>query len=306
MKNKVSRFSQNKIVSKILSYSAWIMLAGAIAVLAYMSFVDTFYFSPSVRSLSTFGLMCLIANVSLWESFYESLYNEKLTSDMNSKEYSIHKRYYLARKGWKYTELQDCVRKYNRDFRQAWLQDVEDITGRSIEEIRKGPYKGNTHKLLIWRIKHDKYPSTGINVANDLLYVLSVGKSSHMKLDIKESEKFHARKLIFKILTSLATSFLVASFGYEFITGTYMSALLKLLVTVIMVLFTVFLGASSGYKAAKIKLATAEAVSEKLEEWRGTEPEEVPYKNKEDTEEVVEEPTEENIEKNTKQIIELV
>ena len=99
-----------------------------------------------------------------------------------------------------------------------------------------------------------------------------------MKMDVKESEKFHAKKLIFKILTSLMTSFLVASVGYEFIQGGYLSAILKLVITVVMICFSVFLGATSGYKSAKTKLSTAEVVSEKLEEWRDTIPTEVPYK----------------------------
>lgn len=285
--DKVSRFAKNRLVSKVLACGAWVMLAAAISVLSYMSFVDTFYFTPSVKSLSTLGLVSLILNVSLWESFYDSLYNKQLNFDMDNEEYSIHKRYYLARKGWKYAELQSCVRKYNQEFREAYLQDVEDITGRTIQQIKTGRYKHHTHKILIYKIKHDKYPTTGIRVASDLLYVLSVGKSGQMKINLKESEKFHAKKLTSKILTSICTSFLVASFGYEFITGNYLSALLKLIIMIVMICFTVFLGASTGYKSAKMKLATAEAVSEKLEEWRNQIPEEVPYKDLEVVDEIV-------------------
>lgn len=284
MKNDISRFSTNRLISKVLSCGVWIMLIAAICVLAYMSFVDTFYFSPSVKSITTFGLISLALNISLWESFYENLYNKQLVFDMSNKEYSIHKRYYLARKGWKYTDLQKCVRQYNIDFRDAWLKDVEDITGRTIDDIRKGRYHKNTHKFLIYKIKHNKYPSTGIKTANSLLYILSVGKSGGMKIDVKESEKFHAKKFIFKAITSFLMSFLVASFAYEFITGGYLSAALKLVMTIVMICFSVFLGAMSGYKAAKTKLSTAEVVSEKLEEWRNAIPEEVPYK--EQTEEL--------------------
>ena len=299
MKSDLSRFSTNKFISKVMTAGVWIMLASAITLLAYMSFVDTFYFSPSVKSLTTFGLVSLVLNVSLWESFYESLYNKQMSYDMDNTEYSIHKRYYFARKGWKYSDLQKCVRQYNKDFREAWIHDVEDITGRSISDIRTGPYKKNTHKILIWKIKHDKYPSTGVKTANSLLYVLSVGKSGSMKMDIRESEKFHARKLVFKIITSLATSFLVASVGYEFITGNYLSAILKLIVTIVMICFSVFLGASTGYKSAKTKLSTAEAVSEKLEEWKNVIPTEVPYKEHEDS------PIEEN-ENNDNNFVEIV
>ncbi len=279
MKDKVSRFVQHRLVSKIVACGAWVMLASAICVLAYMSFVDTFMFSPSVKSLTTFGLVSLILNVSLWESFYDSLYTKQLNFDMDNEEYSVHKRYYFARKGWKYSDLQLCVRNYNKEFREAWIQDIEDITGRSVEDIKRGRYRGNTHKFLIWRVKHDKYPTTGIKIASDLLYILSVGKSSRMRLDLKESEKFHANKLIWKILSSIATSALVASFGFEFIQGNYLSAILRLVITIVMVCFTVFLGASAGYKSAKIKLSTAEAVSEKLEEWRDKIPSVVPYKD---------------------------
>lgn len=289
MKNDLSRFSTNRLISKVLSCGVWIMLIATICVLAYMSFIDTFYFSPSIKSITTFGLICLALNISLWESFYENLYNKQLVFDMDNKEYSIHKRYYLARKDWKYTDLQKCVRQYNIDFRDAWLKDVEDITGRTIDDIRKGRYRKNTHKLLIYKIKHNKYPSTGIKTANSLLYILSVGKSGRMKIDIKKSEKFHAKKFIFKAITSFLMSFLVASFTYEFISGGYLSALLNLVITIVMIFFSVFLGAMSGYKAAKTKLSTAEIVSEKLEEWRAQIPTEVPYEETIDI--PVEEPT---------------
>ena len=268
-----------------MTAGVWIMLASAMALLAYMSFVDTFYFSPSIKSITTFGLVSLILNVSLWESFYENAFSKHMTFDMENEEYSIHKRYYFARKGWKYSDLQLCVRQYNKDFREAWIHDIEDITGRSIEDIRKGGYKKHTHKILIWKIKHKKYPSTGIKTANNLLYVLSVGKSGSMKMDIKESERFHFKKLVFKIITSLGTSFLVASVGYEFIQGNYLSAILKLVITLVMICFSVFLGASTGYTSAKTKLSTAEAICEKLEEWRDAIPTEVPYKTEEHTEE---------------------
>lgn len=171
------------------------------------------------------------------------------------------------------------MRQYNQDFREAWLQDVVDITGRSIEDIRNSRYKHSVHKILIWRIKHDRYPSTGIKTANSLLYVLSVGRSSTMKINIHESEWYHIRSLILKIITSFCSSFLLASFGYEFIQGEYLSAVLKFVIAIVLVIFTVFLGSRTGYKSAKTKLSTAEAVCEKLEEWRNEIPTETPYKD---------------------------
>lgn len=272
----------------MISASVWVMLAVAIILLAYMSFVEEFTFAPSLRAITTFGLVSMLLSISLWESFYDSAYTKELNADIQNEEYSIHKRYYFARKGWKYIDLQNCVRQYNKDYREAWLRDVEDITGRTIDDIRNGGYKKQNHKILIWRIKHGKYPTTGIKVASSLLYVLSVGKSYGMKMDVQESEKYHAKMLTGKIFSSLALSFLAASFTYQFITGDYLSAILRLTITLTMTCFSVLLGAKTGYKAARTKLSTAEAVSEKLEEWRGTIPTEVPYKEESDIKNVLE------------------
>ena len=65
-----------------------------------------------------------------------------------------------------------------------------------------------------------------------------------------------------------------------------------------MICFSVFLGSTTGYKAAKTKLFTAEAISEKLEEWKDAIPTEVPYKILGDT-------TENQENKNSQRIIEI-
>lgn len=276
-KEKLSRVSLNGVVNKILSWGTRIFFICAIAVLAYLSFVDSFGISPSIRAITTYGLVSMVLNVMVWESYFKTCYDKELAKDSVNEKYSVHKRYYLARKGMTYKQLQQHIRTYNKDFIEAWEKDVEDITGRSIEDIRKGKYRGNTHKLLIWRVKHRKYPSTGIKTPNDVLYILSVSKSNTMKIDVKESEKFHGIHFATKFISSVLGSLLVASLTYEFIQGGWESAILKLLISIVLLVSSLFFGASNGIKSAKIKLSTAEIVSERLEEWKQYSPIEEPF-----------------------------
>lgn len=276
---KIGKFTTNYLVTKILSWSTRIFFIASIITLACLSFVDKFNFIPGVKSLAVFGLVSMVLNMCLWEMYFRSCYERHLALDMENTKYSVHKRYYFARSGWKYVELQEQIRHFNKDFIKAWEGDVEDITGRTIEEIKRGKYKGNHYKRLIWRIKKHRYPTTGIKTPNDVLYILSVGASDGMRINIKKAEHMHSKGLIIKIITSVAGSFLAASFGYEFIDGSPWSALIKLLISIMLILMSVFMGSKSGIESAKIKLATTEAISERLEEWRAQIPTEVPYNN---------------------------
>lgn len=223
------------------------------------------------------SLVALVLNWVVWDSWYTSTYEKSLFQDRIKKEYSVHRRYYHARRGWKYNELQNHIRQYNINFVKTWETDVEDITGRSIESIRTEPYKGHDHKLLIHKIKHHNYPKSGIRTPKDLLYVLSVSGSDSMKLDVHKAERMHSVGRVKKLITSALSTLFAASIAVNFVKGEFESAALTLLINVAILFTSLFFGAMSGAKAAKVKLSIAEEVSEMLEEWRDTPPSEEPY-----------------------------
>ena len=279
MKRSLNRLSNQDIIIKVVSWGARILLIFSLVLLSYISFVENFDISPSLKNLTTYGLICVVLNISLWESYFKSYYGKIMAKDIHNKDYCVHKRYYEARKDWKYKDLQEHIRQYNKDFLVAWKRDIEDLTGRTEEQMVNGRYKKNSHKFLIWRLKHHVYPKTGIKTPNDVLYVLSVGRSNTMKINIKESEKYHASHLARKIITAVAGAFFAASVTYQFINGTWQDALLKLIIGVVLIVCSVFFGSMNGINSAKIKLSTAEIVSEKLEEWRNKPAKILPYEN---------------------------
>lgn len=303
---KTAESSTQKIVSGIIKWGTQIVFLVSLVVLSYLSFVDSFKIKPSLKSISMISLVALVLNWVVWDSWYTSTYEKLLLQDKINKEYSIHRRYYHARRGWKYNELQQYIRRYNINFVKTWETDVEDITGRSIEDIRNGPYKGNDYKHLIHKIKHHNYPKSGIKTPKDLLYVLSVSGSDTMKIDIHKAEKLHTAGRISKLIKSALSTLFAASIVVNFVDSDWQSAALTLLINIAILFSSLFFGSLSGAKAAKVKLALAEEVSEMLEEWRNVPPSEEPYTEyKVFAEEVKSKPIVEKVEEKQQGIIEI-
>lgn len=265
---QISKLSSQKILNGIIAWGARILFIIAVIVMSVLSFVESFNIVPEIRNLTTMGLIAAALNYLVWESFYKQQYEKVLNEDMQNKLYSVHRRYYSARKGWRYTELQERIRKYNKDFQEAWEKDCEDATGYTIEQIRKAKYKKFPHKIIMWRIKHRRYPKTGIKTPNDVLYILNVGKANTMKIDTRSAEHFHVINMIRKIVMLVLGSLLIASLSYKFIEGNYLNAAVTLILNVAILFMALFFGATTGIKGGKLKLDTAEIVSERLEEWR--------------------------------------
>ena len=274
---KITNFSTQKLMTKIMTLGTTLLFLAALAVMTYLSFVANIELNPSIRNITVVALVALVLNYIVWDSRYKADYDKAMTADILNEKYSIHRRYYFARKGLKQTEVQAYIRQYNKDYVQAWLDDVVDETGRTIEEIVNEPYKGHDHKLLIWKVKHHKYPKSGLRRSREVLSVLNVSGSDGMRIDIKKSEHQHAVERILKLLTSLLFTFLSASLVANFVQGDFTSAFLTLLLNVVILFSSLFFGALAGMRGAKVKLATAEQISELLEEWRKQPPKEEPY-----------------------------
>lgn len=260
-----------------MTWGTTLLFLAALCVMAYLSFVTNVDINPSIKNITLIAAVALVLNYIVWDSRYKAEYDRSLTVDILNEKYSIHRRYYFARKGLKQTEVQAYIRQYNKDYTQAWLDDVVDETGRTIAEIENEPYKGHDHKLLIWKVKHHKYPKSGLKRAREVLSVLNVGGSDSMKINLKKAEHSHTAGRISKIISSLLSTLLAASVTVNFVEGDLSSAFLTLILNIVLLFVSLFFGTISGAKAAKVKLSTAEIVSELLEEWRKQPPKEEPY-----------------------------
>lgn len=291
--NKVSKFNAANIISAIIKYGAHVLFGLSIAVMTYLSFVKNIDFKPKIEDVAIIALVAMFLNYMIWDTYYQLYYNKVMSNDITNKAYSIHLRYYNARKGWKQAELQEHIHMYNKRFREAWLSDVEDITGYSIEDsvdkkgnivkgIKNGPYKKRPHKWLIWLVKHNKYPKSGIKIPRDVQQILKVGKHTNGQIKINVAEAYRTANRLKKLVMTVLSTFLAASLMYEFISkDNVKEALLQLLLYVAILFMSFFFGALSGNKGAQIKLGLAEEVSELLEEWQNKPFEGSPYQQDE-------------------------
>lgn len=277
---KLSNISSQKIISQILRWGTQIIFAAAIVVMAYLSFVDNVNLNFDLRKLTTIAIVGIALNYVVYNTYYKKNYEVIIQTDLANSEngkYSIHKRYYFARKGWKDEALRNAIRNYNQQFVKSWKQDIEDICARTEEEIVKGPYKGHDHKFLIWKLKHHKYPKSGIRGPKDVLYLLSVSSADSMKFKPREAEHYGAINKVTKLITSVLSVALAASISVEFLQGQWVTVLITLLLNIVILFGSLFFGSIAGMKAGKIKLSTVEEACERLEEWKNAKPSEEPY-----------------------------
>ena len=277
---KLSNISSQKLISQILRWGTQIIFASAIVVMAYLSFVENVNINFDLRKLTTIAIVGIALNYIVYNSYYRKNHEIVIQTDLlnaDNGKYSIHKRYYFARKGWKDGELRDAIRAYNQTFVKSWKQDVEDVCARTEEEIVNGPYKGCDHKLLIWRLKHHRYPKSGIRGPKDMLYLLSVSSADSMKFKPRAAEHYGTINKLSKLITSVLSMALAASITVDFLQGQWATALITLLLNIVILFSSLFVGSIAGMKAGKMKLATVEEACERLEEWKNVKPSEEPY-----------------------------
>lgn len=314
MRHNLRSFSINTFLHSVLKYGSIILVIISVIILALLSFVTNIQFSPKIQNVAIFTIIALVLNCVIWDMFYKDQHSKVLSKDIDAaheSKYSVHKRYYDARKGFTQQQLRVNIRTYNQELVQSWLDDIEDITGRKINDtldangevidvgIKNGGYKGNSHKFLIWRVKHHLYPKSGIKYPRQLLDMLDVHKSDSMKINTSAAKKYHISHMITKVFTSLCGSFLGASIVYEFIADDWETAIIKLAINILLIAMSIFLGSVSGIKGAQIQLSSTEEVCELLEEWKHKSPEIDKYTYINTSEKV------ENKEKNNTQVIQI-
>lgn len=289
---KSGKIDMSNITSAVIRYGANILLFISVAVMTYLSFLSKLEPETDYRVITTMTLIAMVLNYMVWDSYYQSYYNMIMLKDLENKDYCIHRRYYNARKLWQYQSLQIEIREFNQEFNKAWITDVEDMLGRKEEDIIAQPYryeytyerKGKTkrklkrypYRHLIWRVKHKRYPKSGIKSARDLLNVLRVSTSGSIKLKTNIAETYRGFGRLKKILISVLGTALAASLTYSFVDDPK-SGLLKLLLNLTLLFSSFFSGALSGTTGGQLKLSVAEEVSERLEEWKNRPASEEPY-----------------------------
>ena len=218
-------FNMNYVLGKVLSYGAYIIVTFSVIVLAYLSFVETFNFKFDWKTIGIFSGAAILLSWTIWNTFYHKQYEKLMNDDINKYaegEYSVHKRYYDASKDWTDAELQIAIDQFNEEYTKKWLNWVEKTTGvpiettkekytdengkeqvRTILGIKDRPYKGFKYKILMWRIKHHKYPKSGYKTSMELLSLFSYQDANFNKRDLRADKKFYAKHTVSKLITSI-------------------------------------------------------------------------------------------------------
>lgn len=300
-KNDLKRiFNMNNILTQILEFGAYFVLIGSILLLAYLSFIDSFEGSLDLKVLGIFSAATVFSSWMCWNMFYRKQYEKVMSDDIAQQslnKYSIHSRYYVAIKDWKDADLQIAIDRFNDEYIKKWLNWVERITGvpikskkekyvdsdtgeeKIIEEkgIEELPYKGFKHKLLMFRIKHRKYPESGYKTSMELMSLFSYQDANFNKRELKADKKFYKGGSIKKLIVSLLLITTGASLTPVLIAGNYETVILRLMLAIGSLLSSTFMGAMNGVKGARIKLSIVEDVCADLERWANKKPILAPY-----------------------------
>ena len=290
-------FSFNNILSKLLSWSVYIMLAGSAIILIYFSFIDKIKIEFDIVTLGVFSFVTVLLVWLNWNTFYKKEYEKTMRLDIEqyaSKNYSIHARYKNIISKWTDEELQLAIDEFNDEYEKKWLKYVERITGCPIETIYKAevdengkevldedgkpniieikgikdlPYKGFRHKILMWRVKHHAYPQSGYKTSMELMSLLSFRENNIHRRNLRASRNFFIGNSIFKLISFVALISIGGSVLPELISGNFAAAIVRLLIALGSLITSVIFGAINGIRGARLKLSTVEDAAFDMELW---------------------------------------
>ena len=301
-------FNMNNVLGKVIAWGAYFVVIGAILILAYLSFIETFKFTLDWKTIGIFSGATVLLSWTCWNVFYHKQYEKLMDEDIKQQslgEYSIHARYYNATKDWKDVDLQKAIDDFNDEYTRKWLNWVEKTTGFPIKTCKqkvvdpitkeeeivevKGiedlPYKGFKHKRLMWLIKNHKYPQSGYKTSMELTSLFSYQDANFNKRNLRADKKFYLSKSMSKLVISVLIIVTGASLIPEMIQGEYWSAVLKLCLAIGTLLSSVFMGAMTGVRGARLKLSVVEDACCDLERWAEKKPLIEPYVEPEKPEE---------------------
>lgn len=316
-------FNMNNVLSHVIAFGAYFVVIGAILILTYLSFVETFKFTFDWKTIGIFSGATVLLSWTCWNTFYHKQYEKLMDEDIRQQAeggYSIHARYYNASKDWKDVDLQKCIDEFNEEYTRKWLNWVEKTTGVPIKSCKQKiinpdtneeeivdvvgiedlPYKGFKYKKLMYRIKNHKYPQSGYKTSMELTSLFSYQDANLNKRNLRADKTFYTRKTLTKLFMGILTIVTGASLIPEMISGEYWSAILKLAVAIGSLMSGVFMGAMNGVKGARLKLSVVEDACYDLERWAEKKPIIEPYIQTQ-PEEVVSQTVEEEPKKESKE-----
>ena len=300
-------FNLNAVLSTIINYAAYIILVISVAVMLYLSFVQKFEIEIDLLTLGIFSVALVALSWINWTTFYKRQYEKIMTEDIEQHtkgKYSIHVRYYNVIKDYSDIELQKDIDKFNDEYTAKWLRWVEKTTGFPIESryeveldengkpkldenskpikifvkgIKDLPYKGFKHKILMWKIKHHRYPESGYRTSMELMSLFAFQEANLNKRDLRADTKYYTYHAIQKFVTTLMTVVVGGSIIPEMISGNWWTAILKMILGVFSIGMSVVFGAINGIQGARLKLSAVEEACGDLERWSDKKPVLAPY-----------------------------
>ena len=300
-------FNLNTVLTAIINYAAYIILVISVAVMLYLSFVQKFEIEIDLLTVGIFSIALVTLSWINWTTFYRRQYEKIMAEDIEQHtegRYSIHVRYYNAIKDYSDIELQKDIDNFNDEYTAKWLRWVEKTTGFPIESryeveldengkpkldangnpvkifvkgIKDLPYKGFKHKILMWKIKHHRYPESGYRTSMELMSLFAFQEANLNKRDLKADSKYYTIHAIQKFVTTLMTVVVGGSIIPEMISGNWWTAVLKLVLGIFSIGMSVVFGALNGIQGARLKLSTVEEACGDLERWSNKKPVFAPY-----------------------------
>ena len=304
-------FNMNTILSVILNYAAYIALILSVGILVYLSFIKRLKIQIDPITFGVFAVAVILLSFTIWNLFYKRRYEKVMSDDIEQHDklnYSVHVRYYNAIKDWNTVELQSAIDTYNTQYVADWLNSVELETGVPIETtyvqeidertgkpkldennqiiykkvlgIKDRPYKGFFHKILMWRIKHHKYPKSGYKNAIQLMSLFSYSEGQLNRRNLKADKIYFRISALFRLLITFLIVCTGASLTPDILEGNLIVVFMKLLVGLSLLFSSMITGTITGFKAARIKLSTVEDACGDLEKWANKKPIFEKYDNK--------------------------
>ena len=302
-KNFKKVFNLNTIMTVLLNYAAYIVLIGSAAILIYLSFIKKLNVHIDVVTFTVFAGAVILLSFITWNTFYKRRYEKVMADDIEQyakNKYSIHVRYYNAIKGWTNNELQNAIDEYNKEYVASWLNYVESDTGVPIETtyvqevdertnqpkfdennkpiltkvlgIKDRPYRGFFHKILMWRIKHHKYPKSGYKSAITVSSLFSYNDSELNKRNLHASKTHLCVSGAFRLFSTILVVCVGAALTPDILEENFIAVVMKLIVGLWILISGAIGGTISGAKGAKIKLSVVEDVCKDLEQWADKKP----------------------------------
>ena len=78
MNKKITNFSTQKLITKIMMWGTTLLFLAALGIMAYLSFVTNVDINPSVKNITLIAMVALVLNFIIWESRHRAEYDRSM------------------------------------------------------------------------------------------------------------------------------------------------------------------------------------------------------------------------------------